>query len=220
MKICVKCKIKKELNEFSNNKTKKDGKCVYCRSCYASVNKEWRQNNPDKDRKIHKKWGKNNIHKIRKSRLKSYYKHKEKMNKYAREYKQKNKDKLRIKAREYSKNKYVIDINYRLRVILRGRLWKAISRESKKSSALDLLGCSIDELKMYLEQKFIDGMNWENYGQWHIDHIKPCCRFDLTDFEQQKECFHYSNLQPLWAKDNITKNGKFILPDDLPDHTF
>jgi hypothetical protein len=142
------------------------------------------------------------------------------MNKYSREYKQKNKDILRIKVREYSKNKYHTDINYRLSVILRGRLWKAISRESKKSSALDLLGCTIEELKIYLEQKFVDGMTWVNYGEWHIDHIKPCCSFDLTDLEQQKLCFHYTNLQPLWAKDNITKNGKFIVNDDSPYHTF
>ena len=63
-------------------------------------------------------------------------------------------------------------------------------------------------------------MTWDNYGEWHIDHIKPCCGFDLTDFEQQKKCFHYTNLQPLWAKDNITKNGKFIVNDDSPYHTF
>lgn len=210
MKTCVKCKIEKDLNDFSNNKAKKDGKCVYCRSCYAIVNKQWRQKNPEKYKKIHDRWEKNNIDAVRKNRLRSYYRHKEKMNTYSREYKKKNKDILKIKSRHYVKKKYYEDINFRLSVILRGRLWKAITRDSKQSSALTLLGCTIDQLKIHLEKQFTKGMNWKNYGEWHIDHIKPCCSFDLTDLEQQKICFHYSNLQPLWAKDNIRKNGKTI----------
>jgi len=210
MKICLKCNIEKDLSYFTNNKTKKDGKCVYCRSCYAAINKEWRKNNPEKDKKIHDKWGKNNIEAIRKNRLRSYYRHKEKMNKYSREYKKRNKEELNRKAKAYTRHKYITDINFRLRIILRGRLWKAISRKSKQSGALVLLGCSIDELKSYLEKQFVTGMNWDNYGDWHIDHIKPCCSFDLTDLEQQRICFHYTNLQPLWAKDNIRKNGKII----------
>jgi hypothetical protein len=210
MKICVKCNIEKDLSDFTNNKTKKDGKCVYCRSCYAAINKEWRKNNPEKDKKIHDKWEKNNIEAVRKNRLRSYYRHKEKMNKYSREYKKRNKEELNRKAKAYTRHKYITDINFRLRIILRGRLWKAISRESKQSGALALLGCSIDELKSYLEKQFVIGMNWDNYGEWHIDHIKPCCSFDLTDLEQQRICFNYTNLQPLWAKDNIRKNGKII----------
>ena len=80
---------------------------------------------------------------------------------------------------------------------------------SKKSSALKLIGCSIPELKIYLENKFLPGMHWNNWNKdgWHIDHIRPCTSFDLTDEEQQKECFHYSNLQPLWASENYSKGG-------------
>ena len=70
-----------------------------------------------------------------------------------------------------------------------------------------LTGCaSWNELKIYLESKFSNGMTWENMGEWHIDHIKPCYSFDLTDEKQQMECFHFTNLQPLWAKDNLSKN--------------
>jgi hypothetical protein len=58
----------------------------------------------------------------------------------------------------------------------------------------------------FLEKKFLPGMNWENYGEWHIDHIVPCSSFDLSKSEQQKICFNYSNLQPLWAADNIRKS--------------
>lgn len=210
MKICTKCNIEKDLSDFTNNKTKKDGKCVYCRSCYAIINKKWRENNKDADKKIHNKWKSNNPDRVRKSRLKSYYKHKEKINKYAREYKKKNKDTLKVKNRQYVMKKYHEDINFRLKVLLRGRLWKVITRNSKKSSSLSLLGCTIEDLKSHLEKQFTKGMTWENYGKWHIDHIKPCSSFDLTNLEQQKICFHYTNLQPLWAKDNIKKSDKII----------
>ena len=77
-------------------------------------------------------------------------------------------------------------------------------------STKELIGCSLEQLKIHLENRFTKGMNWQNYGRngWHIDHIKPCTSFDLTDPKQQQECFHYSNLQPLWAKDNISKGNK------------
>jgi hypothetical protein len=210
MKICGKCKIEKELDQFTNNKTKKDGKCVYCRSCYAEINKVWRQNNPDRDKKIHQKWKQNNPDKVRKNNLKSYYNNHEKRKSKSRQYKQDNKNILRIKHRLYTNKKYYEDIEYRLKILIRGRIWKALKRNSKQSSSLELLGCSINDLKIYLEKQFIDGMNWNNYGQWHIDHIKPCASFDLTNLDQQRLCFHYTNLQPLWAKDNIRKSNKII----------
>ena len=76
----------------------------------------------------------------------------------------------------------------------------------KTKATFELLEeCSTDELNKHLESLFQQGMSWDNYGEWHIDHIRPCASFDLTDFEQQKQCFHYSNLQPLWAADNFAK---------------
>ena len=80
----------------------------------------------------------------------------------------------------------------------------------KKESVLNLTGCSIDFLKTYLEQKFTIGITWENYGKrgWHIDHIRPCSSFNMENLEEQKTCFHYTNLQPLWWRDNISKGDK------------
>ena len=75
--------------------------------------------------------------------------------------------------------------------------------------AINLLGCTIQEARNHIEKQFIDGMSWENYGKWHIDHIKPCASFDLTKENDQRKCFHYTNLQPLWAKDNLVK-GKWF----------
>ena len=77
----------------------------------------------------------------------------------------------------------------------------------KSASTMELVSCSIDKLKQHLESKFTDGMNWDNYGEWHVDHIKPCASFDLSDPDQQRQCFHYTNLQPLWEKDNLKKGS-------------
>ena len=80
----------------------------------------------------------------------------------------------------------------------------------KSSATFDLVGCTVQELMAHLEKGFAYGMTWENMGEWHIDHIVPCASFDLTDPEQQKACFHWSNLQPLWAEENIRKGAKLV----------
>src|SRR6266508_55598 len=80
----------------------------------------------------------------------------------------------------------------------------------KQSKTSELLGCSIEHLRVWLTFYFQIGMTWKNYGSaWHIDHIRPCASFDFSDVNQQKECFHYTNLQPLFAVDNIKKGAKY-----------
>ena len=92
----------------------------------------------------------------------------------------------------------------RMRVALKGQL--------KAGKTTELLGCTIPELRRYLESNFREGMSWENYGQfgWHIDHIKPCSSFDLSDPLQQCICFHYTNLQPLWWFENLAKGDNLV----------
>jgi hypothetical protein len=120
-----------------------------------------------------------------------------------------NRDKINEKRKQYYTNKK--NINARLSRLLRSRLNCALKRNPKSSSAVKDLGCSIDELKVYLESKFKPGMSWENHGfyGWHIDHIKPLSSFDLTNKEQLLQAVHYTNLQPLWAKDNLSKANKY-----------
>lgn len=81
---------------------------------------------------------------------------------------------------------------------------------AKSARTIELLGCPVWRLKFYLAVLFDPGMTWENHGEWHIDHIRPCKSFDLSDPSQQRECFHYSNLQPLWAPDNLIKGDKYV----------
>jgi hypothetical protein len=93
---------------------------------------------------------------------------------------------------------------------LRSRVRIAIKNQYGKKAykTIELIGCSIQQLKQHLESLFVEGMSWDNHGEWHIDHIKQCFKFDLTIPEQQKECFHYTNLRPLWAEDNFKRKKK------------
>ena len=113
------------------------------------------------------------------------------------------------KRRKRAKMRYHSDRLFKLKAVLRVRLNEAIKNNHKTGSAISSLGCSIEELREHLESKFKPGMSWDNHGQWHIDHIKPCYLFDLTNIEEQKKCFHYTNLQPLWEPDNLKKHIKY-----------
>ena len=116
------------------------------------------------------------------------------------------------KMSEYEKKRKLIDPEFKLVKTLRSRLGNAIKRKNstKNNTTIELLGCSISFLKGFLEEKFKEGMTWENHGDWHIDHIKPCASFNLLHEEEQKKCFHYTNLQPLWALENLSKGYKYV----------
>ena len=143
----------------------------------------------------------------------------EEKNNYHIEYRKKNREKLRLQAIKYrldNKEKVLerdrvrsknASIEKRIIQNLRVRARVAITcgKGSKSQKTLELLGGEIEDVKLFITSKFTTGMSWDNYGPkgWHIDHIKPCAKFDLTDLEQQKICFHYTNLQPLWATREI-----------------
>jgi hypothetical protein len=112
--------------------------------------------------------------------------------------------------KKYFKNKKEKDPSFKLSSNIRIRIYTALKNNSKSNKTKRLLGCSIKQLKQYLESKFTEGMNWGNYGLygWHIDHIIPCSSFNLSKPEEQRKCFNYKNLQPLWAIDNIKKSNK------------
>jgi hypothetical protein len=111
----------------------------------------------------------------------------------------------------YVKARKKADPTFRLACALRGRLMTAMHAFGfiKHKRTLELLGCSVPELRRHLESKWLPGMCWENYGEWHIDHIKPIAAFRLQDRDEQNRCFHWSNLQPLWAMDNFSKSDKW-----------
>ena len=108
----------------------------------------------------------------------------------------------------YRKKRRLNDINFAFLENTRKRIWSVLKGYTKTDKTKNILGCSLSEFKHYISSKFVDGMSFDNYGKWHLDHIKPCASFDLTCPVQQLACFHYSNLQPLWAKDNLKKGDK------------
>lgn len=114
--------------------------------------------------------------------------------------------------RKWDRQRRQSDPYIRMVANLRKRIRGALKKENKSTSSLELLGESFEVIHDYLTSLFKPGMTWENYGHktWHIDHKIPCYLFDLNDPEQQKKCFHYTNLQPLWAKDNLSKGKKLI----------
>ena len=132
---------------------------------------------------------------------------------YRQAYALANRDKICGYMRRWKRARYAASLAYRIECVLRRRIQIAIRKSGgdKDSRTLELVGCSVEELLKHLEGLWKPGMSWENYGLrgWHIDHIRPCASFDLTDPEQQKACFHWSNLQPLWAEENIRKSDKW-----------
>lgn len=150
-----------------------------------------------------------------------YQRNKETIKKYRRDYYDQNKEtviKCNLKWRANNKErlrvihhkKFNTDPQYKIRYVLRNRFRCIVEGRCKTQSALTLLGCSVEEFKNYIENKFKAGMSWENHGGkgWHFDHIKPCSSFDLSDISQQEKCFHYTNFQPLWWYENLSKSDK------------
>lgn len=146
--------------------------------------------------------------------------HKEEQATYKRQWQRDNADSVNRRCREYTKRRkpercarrylrYRTDISFRLRKIVSSRIRHALQGRGKGHPSKTLLGCTIEYLKEYLELKFQNEMSWINYGRggWHVDHIIPCSAFDLSDDSQLAKCFHYSNLQPLWEKDNLRKGA-------------
>lgn len=203
MKKCNKCGKTKDLGDFPKNKS-------MCKLCINQRNKEYRTRMGDKWKEYRKQHYQKNIEKMRKEKKKYAESNKDKKAEYDKEYRSLNKDAIKKHKRKWeSKNKY--DPIFKIKRNLRRRIHHVIVDGYKSASTFELIGCTPNEFKIYIESKFQKGMSWENYGTkgWHIDHIIPCCSFDLTDPEQQKLCFHYLNQQPLWAKDNLRK-GKSI----------
>jgi len=166
-----------------------------------------------------------NKEEIKKKQLEFYKKNKKRLCEIQKEYRKNNKNSIsetkklyrknnRTKINQNLKEKYCTDFSFKLSQILRKRLRNGLraQKTTKTNKTVDLIGCSFDFVKIHLEKQFKEGMTWENHGLygWHIDHIIPCASFDLTDPEQQKKCFHYTNLQPLWAAENMSKGAKIL----------
>jgi len=232
-KICGNCKLPKNINEFYKNKATKDGLNCFCKICSKIKIEEWKinnierikkyseeyyQNNKENYKKRLKKWSSKNKERQIELVKKNYEKEKLLGNKkrkewlennpnYHHDYFQRNKERIKP-IRNKNRKEYRKNISVKIRLNLSTRIGTVLKRNKlyKTNTTLKLIGCNLIELKQYLEKLFIKGMSWDNYGiVWEIDHIKPCYGFDLTDYNEQLKCFHFTNLQPLFKTTRIAE---------------
>lgn len=189
-KSCNKCGAVKQISEFyTRGKTK--GYSAYCKSCVKENNKEIRLRNPQKAAEYQKKYQESNRKEIA-GKIKEYY--------------LRNKIKISDWNNQYEKQKYQTDSLFKAKRLLRQHTRRALINAAKTRSSETLLGCSFEEARLYIENKFQEGMSWHNHGEWHIDHIVPLA--SAQTLQEAESLCHYTNLQPLWAKDNLAKGSR------------
>ena len=208
-KICIKCNQSKTLEYFyktKRNKTGYESKCKECKNKYTIDNNK--KLGKEYFRKVVKKHNDKNKDKIKIKNKKywelnkDYWLENDVRKEYMKEYMKTNRKKLN----KYINERYKNNIQFKLGIILRQRFKSAI-KGYKIHQIEDLISCSIEEYKKYIEKQFLPEMTWDNHGKiWEIDHIKPCFIYDLTDPKQQKQCFHYTNLQPLFKTTEIAES--------------
>jgi hypothetical protein len=190
----------------------KDGFAFQCKSC----NKNWIDIHKEEKAIYQKDY--RETHKEEKKSYEKVYRetNKEKITAYRKNYRITHRKEVTTCRKKYQKKRRQTDPQFKIASNLRTRLWNALNDNQKIGSAVKDLGCSVEELKIYLESKFYpnlitgETMSWSNYGiqGWHIDHIRPLVSFDLTDIKEFLDACNYKNLQPLWAKENLSKGDK------------
>ena len=194
---------------FHRSSTTKGGFHCYCKKCSSVRMKSYTQQPENKERAslAARAWRQANRDRTREHKRRWAKKYRAEIDINLKEWKENNPDKWRAWQISYGAR-----VDVRIRRACRARLHAALDGRTKCGRTTDFIGCSVAHLKAHLESLWQEGMSWDNYGfrGWHIDHIRPCASFDLSDPAQQRECFHYTNLQPLWAKENIAKGKKEI----------
>lgn len=210
-KTCVRCREIKPITDFHVRSSSRDGRRGSCKVCECSASRGYQQRETEEATAN------------RRASWRAYYnRNREALMSKANVRRNKSGDRYLAVAREYkvshrteinarNKHRYTTDEVYRMTIRFRNRTRDLLKDNGASSpeSCLNLLGCSARELVEYIESKFASGMTWENQGRgvrkWELDHIRPCCSFDITDVDQRRECFHYTNLQPLWYEDHLKK---------------
>lgn len=231
-KTCSKCGETKELSEFSRDKSCKDGLQRRCRACqaawyldnrkkvsesrraYYEANKEAyaerarrnREDNKEAYAERDREYAESNRERISERKRLYYLDNRDEILDRCREYRLRNRGECAERQRSYRRARYQGDPAYAMVARLRSRLRDALNGKAKPTSTMELVGCSAEKLCAWIEMHFAEGMTWENRGKWHIDHIRPVASFeDPAD----PACWHWSNLQPLWAEDNLRKGDSF-----------
>lgn len=231
-KECTKCKKNILLEEFNKDKNTKSGYRSHCKMCiklnyiknssiykerqktdeYKEVKKQYYKNNREKLLQKNKQFKDNNKEKLIEYRKNKYQNNKENVLLYTKEYSIKNKEKIVKRNIEYQKNRIKNDALYKFSFYTRCNIRSSFKRGDvkyrKTNKASDILGCTIDYFREYIESKFLEAMTFDNYGEWHLDHIIP-----IATAKNEQDIIrlnHYTNFQPLWAIDNMKKGKKLL----------
>jgi hypothetical protein len=219
-KVCKDCHREKELGEFPKHKQMKDGHLNQCKACKNDYLRKYGQDNKEKlsekaktyyeenreviKQRVRNHWNDNatEINQKRREKYKNDETYREKILQQCSDSNAKCRPERRKRAKEEKSASYYLEL-------CRKRMWHAFNgRGAKTDKTKSLLGCDGDFLKKYLESTKVEG---KDYSDAHIDHIVPCSSFNMLDEEQQRKCFHYTNLQLLPACENLTKSNKIIL---------
>jgi len=224
-KECSCCKEWKKLDLYCKNKYSWDNlrhECNHCLTEYRKKNKErmteynkkyWEKTQEEQKEKS-KIWRQNNQEHIKEKYKEYRLLHGKEIDKKQWQ-KRKNDEEYRSKHNDYINKlhaeKRKTDINFKLKQNVSRRIREVLTNFSliKSERTIEYVGCNLQDLRVHLESTFKEGMTWENYGEWHIDHIIPCSSWNLADKKELKMCFHYSNLQALWASENIHKKDNY-----------
>jgi hypothetical protein len=221
MKKCSKCHIEQDFCFFGKDNKMKDGLKLYCKNCRKQEGKIYRDKYSDKISEYHKKNYVDNRNEILKRNSLWLSQNKEKKKEIDKKYREEKSElitKNRIKflkknpnyINEYNKEKKQTNPIFKMSSNVRVRIYRFLKKNNinKNNKTFQIIGCSPNQLKEHLEKKFVNGMTWENQGEWHIDHIIPLS--SAKSIEEIIKLCHYSNLQPLWAKDNLKKGYKIL----------
>lgn len=231
MKICSKCREYKPLDAFHKQAAKKDGRRSRCRECHNSDCAAWAKQNPEKRSTMVKLWIENNPERHAENMRKWTEKNKEKISARSREWSKDNRERqtenvlrwrqnnlersreidliaARKRRQALSPQERIVDrIHHSIATLLR----RGIRNGKSGLRTFEILGYSVGDLMNHLGAQFTEGMSWDNYGEWHIDHKRPRVSFDISSIEDSslKACWGLNNLQPLWAADNHSKGSKW-----------
>ena len=238
-KECCTCKVEKPSAMFNNSKRSKDGLSFYCKECVNARNRIlWKERNEANCAlknilttetyectrcnccKVITEFSINNRSNLGHSKFckacaapkKKYSRDQARI--WEERYQANNPEKIKEKNKRHSQV-----TNRRVRISMNGRIRNCLMADGamKRNTTYTYVGCTPKFLREWFEFQFTDGMKWENFGKWHIDHVKPCWSYDFTQEDHIKECFHWTNLQPLWERENLQKSGR-VDKDIIENH--
>ena len=191
-KLCPSCNLQKLLSEFKFKRKK-------CYPCFLKQGSEWKARNKQKVADYNK------IYKAENREI---------ISEYNAQYNLDNRAEIQKRSTANHNRLLREDPNFKMAKNLRARIREALKGNPKVDHTLILLGCSLDFFRAWFTYCFTEDMNFDNHGEiWHIDHTIPCSKFNLINEEQQRQCFHWTNMKPMYAKENLKKNCNHTLEE-------